>query len=62
MISQGEVHKCRKCGGYYRLFTFTPEVAKDCTKHDANNYVLKGEYDTQILHNKEQYGKHKLNY
>lgn len=57
MKTEGEVHKCRKCHGYYRIYSFTPQVATDCTKHDANNYVLKGEYDAQELHKKLTYGK-----
>jgi len=55
MKTEGAVAKCRKCGGYYRGYTFID--SKDCTKHDAGNYVLKGEYDAQSLHNKEKYGK-----
>ena len=57
MIAEGRVHRCRKCSGYYRAYSFSPEVAKDCSKHDANNYVLKGEYELHETHNKEKYGK-----
>lgn len=48
------VGKCRYCGGYYRKYT---TQRTSCLTHDANNYVLKAEYDAQHQANKEKYGK-----